>query len=117
MSNRLPANAPVAGNAPASEDLGPLAWVIGEVQKSIETASKSPRRQAREGHAGQELESGPLRMARQQLHHLGGGHGARPGDRGLLVDMRRDRLGLDADRPQGREPRRRRGGEVQTHGV
>ena len=72
MSNRLPANAPVAGNAPASEDLGPLAWVIGEVQKSIETASKSLRRQAREGHAGQELESGPLRMARQQLHQAVG---------------------------------------------
>ncbi|WP_038207864.1 Hpt domain-containing protein [Xenophilus azovorans] len=70
MSNRPSANAPVAGNAPASEDLGPLAWVIGEVQKSIETAGKSLRRQAREGAS--EQDSGPLRMARQQLHQAVG---------------------------------------------
>ena len=70
MSNRPSANAPVAGNAPASEDLGPLAWVIGEVQKSIETAGKSLRRRAREGAS--EQDSGPLRMARQQLHQAVG---------------------------------------------
>jgi len=70
VSNRPSANAPVAGNAPASEDLGPLAWVIGEVQKSIETAGKSLRRQAREGAS--EQDSGPLRMARQQLHQAVG---------------------------------------------
>ncbi|MFT4268496.1 MAG: Hpt domain-containing protein, partial [Xenophilus sp.] len=72
MSNRPPAHAPVAGNAPASEDLGPLAWVTGEVQKSIEAAGRSLRRQAREGSAWQAPESGPLRMARQQLHQAVG---------------------------------------------
>ena len=48
MSTLAPANAPVAGNAPGAEDLGPLAWVLGEIQKSLETASKSLRRFARE---------------------------------------------------------------------
>ncbi|RYF63422.1 MAG: hybrid sensor histidine kinase/response regulator, partial [Comamonadaceae bacterium] len=68
------AQAPVAGNAPASEDLGPLAWVNAEVQKSIDTAIKSLRRVAREQGTGmaQEDIAGVLRIARQQLHQAVG---------------------------------------------
>ncbi|MBS0427165.1 MAG: Hpt domain-containing protein [Proteobacteria bacterium] len=72
MSIRPPVTAPVAGNAPASEDLGPLAWVIGEIQKSLEGASKSLRRYAREHGQAPELDTGLLRMARQQLHQAVG---------------------------------------------
>ncbi len=72
MSIRPPVTAPVAGNAPASEDLGPLAWVIGEIQKSLEGASKSLRRHAREHGQVPELDTGLLRMARQQLHQAVG---------------------------------------------
>jgi chemosensory pili system protein ChpA (sensor histidine kinase/response regulator) len=53
---------------PANEDLGPLAWVLGEVQKSIDTVGKALRRFVREAGGAAELESGPLQMARQQLH-------------------------------------------------
>lgn len=72
MSIRPPVTAPVAGNAPATEDLGPLAWVIGEIQKSLEGASKSLRRHAREHGQVPELDTGLLRMARQQLHQAVG---------------------------------------------
>ncbi|MDH6591378.1 chemosensory pili system protein ChpA (sensor histidine kinase/response regulator) [Variovorax sp. TBS-050B] len=53
---------------PANEDLGPLAWVLGEIQKSIDSVGKSLRRFVRETGSAPELESGPLQMARQQLH-------------------------------------------------
>jgi chemosensory pili system protein ChpA (sensor histidine kinase/response regulator) len=53
---------------PANEDLGPLAWVLGEVQKSIDNVGKSLRRFVRETGSAAEHESGPLQMARQQLH-------------------------------------------------
>jgi chemosensory pili system protein ChpA (sensor histidine kinase/response regulator) len=72
VSIRPPVTAPVAGNAPATEDLGPLAWVIGEIQKSLEGASKSLRRYAREHGQVPELDTGLLRMARQQLHQAVG---------------------------------------------
>lgn len=67
-----PAQAPVAGNAPASEDLGPLAWVSTEIQKSTELAVKSLRRVARETALPPEESGGLLRMARQQLHQATG---------------------------------------------
>ena len=72
MSPLSPATAHVAGNAPATEDLGPLAWVLGEIQKSIDGVSKSLRRFAREPGTVPELDAGPLRLARQQLHQAVG---------------------------------------------
>ncbi|RYF34064.1 MAG: hybrid sensor histidine kinase/response regulator, partial [Comamonadaceae bacterium] len=72
MSIQSTANVPVAGNAPATEDLGPLAWVLGEIQKSIDGVGKSLRRFARESGTVPELDTGPLRMARQQLHQAVG---------------------------------------------
>lgn len=64
--------APVARNVPASEDLGPLAWVIEEIQKSIDITGKSLRRFVHESSAGPEVDTGPLRLARQQLHQAVG---------------------------------------------
>jgi len=64
-----------AGASPLSnEDLGPLAWILGEIQKSLDGVGKSLRRFARDvGSAGgQEIETLPLRMARQQLHQAVG---------------------------------------------
>lgn len=74
MSTLAIANAPVAGNAVAqgAEDLGPLAWVLGEIQKSLETCSKSLRRFAREGQGVPDADVGPLRLVRQQLHQAVG---------------------------------------------
>lgn len=68
MSIQTPATAPIAGNVPATEDLGPLAWVLGEIQKSLDGVGKSLRRFVRDVGSASELESGPLQMARQQLH-------------------------------------------------
>ncbi|MDR6886662.1 MULTISPECIES: hybrid sensor histidine kinase/response regulator [Variovorax] len=68
MSIQTPATAPLAGNVPATEDLGPLAWVLGEIQKSLDSVAKSLRRFVRDVGNSAELESGPLQMARQQLH-------------------------------------------------
>jgi chemosensory pili system protein ChpA (sensor histidine kinase/response regulator) len=67
----VPANAPNPGTSPAaSQDLGPLAWVIDEIQKTLDGAGKALRRFAREGAA--EPDTGPLRLARQQLHQTVG---------------------------------------------
>ncbi|MGJ7490058.1 Hpt domain-containing protein [Variovorax sp. ZT4R33] len=67
----VPANAPPPGHTPAtSQDLGPLAWVIDEIQKTLDGAGKALRRFAREGQA--EPDTGPLRLARQQLHQAVG---------------------------------------------
>ncbi|MET3443217.1 chemosensory pili system protein ChpA (sensor histidine kinase/response regulator) [Variovorax paradoxus] len=68
MSIQTPATTPLAGNVPATEDLGPLAWVLGEIQKSLDSVAKSLRRFVRDVGNTSELESGPLQMARQQLH-------------------------------------------------
>lgn len=72
MSTLAPATAPVAGNAQGAEDLGPLAWVLGEIQKSLETCGKSLRRFAREGNGAPDVDAGPLRLVRQQLHQAVG---------------------------------------------
>ena len=73
MSTLAPhATAPVAGNAQGAEDLGPLAWVLGEIQKSLETAAKSLRRFARENQGVVDADAGPLRLVRQQLHQVVG---------------------------------------------
>jgi chemosensory pili system protein ChpA (sensor histidine kinase/response regulator) len=57
---------------PATEDLGPLAWVLGEIQKSLDGVGKSLRRYVRDVGTAAEPESGPLQMARQQLHQAVG---------------------------------------------
>ncbi|MFL9665334.1 Hpt domain-containing protein [Variovorax sp. AB1(2024)] len=72
MSIQTPATAPLAGNVPATEDLGPLAWVLGEIQKSLDGVGKSLRRFVRDLGSPEEPESGPLQMARQQLHQAVG---------------------------------------------
>ncbi|VTU40551.1 Chemotaxis protein CheA [Variovorax sp. PBS-H4] len=72
MSIQSPATAPKAGPAPAHEDLGPLAWVLGEIQKSLDNASKTLKRFAREGGGSAEADLAPLRLARQQLHQAVG---------------------------------------------
>jgi chemosensory pili system protein ChpA (sensor histidine kinase/response regulator) len=68
VSTQTPATAPLAGNVPATEDLGPLAWVLGEIQKSLDSVAKSLRRFVHDVGNTSELESGPLQVARQQLH-------------------------------------------------
>ncbi|MDM0006940.1 Hpt domain-containing protein [Variovorax sp. J22G73] len=72
MSIQTPATAPLAGTLPATEDLGPLAWVLGEIQKSLDGVGKSLRRFVRDVGAAAEPESGPLQMARLQLHQAVG---------------------------------------------
>ena len=72
MSIQTPATAPLAGTVPATEDLGPLAWVLGEIQKSLDGVGKSLRRFVRDVGTAAEPESGPLQMARLQLHQAVG---------------------------------------------
>src|SRR3954469_5043770 len=61
----------------ATNDLGPLAWVLEELRKSLESASAALRRFVRD--AGQargsdmaSVDAGQLRIARQQLHQAVG---------------------------------------------
>ncbi|MGZ5270776.1 MAG: Hpt domain-containing protein [Ramlibacter sp.] len=61
----------------ATNDLGPLAWVLDELRKSLESASAALRRFVRD--AGQargsdmaSVDGGQLRIARQQLHQAVG---------------------------------------------
>jgi chemosensory pili system protein ChpA (sensor histidine kinase/response regulator) len=49
-----------------------LAWVLGEIQKSLDNVSKTLRRFAREAGSAPETDTTPLRMARQQLHQAVG---------------------------------------------
>lgn len=58
--------------ASAVRDLGPLAWVLDETRRSIEAASKSLKRFARETDAARGIDLGsvdasPLRMARRSF--------------------------------------------------
>ncbi|WP_431274008.1 Hpt domain-containing protein [Variovorax ureilyticus] len=74
MSMQSPA-AHIAGNAPATEDLGPLAWVLGEIQKSLDAVGKTLRRFSRDAASalpGSEIDTLPVRQARQQLHQAVG---------------------------------------------
>jgi len=66
------ASAAGAATATAAEDLGPLAWVLSEVQKSLDGAGKLLRRFARETGNVPEIDGGALRMARAQLHQAVG---------------------------------------------
>ena len=76
MSTPPPASAPaaasVADSATAPEDLGPLAWVLAEIQKSLDGAGKLLRRFARETGNVPEIDGGSLRLARAQLHQAVG---------------------------------------------
>ena len=64
-------------NADSQRDLGPLAWVLDELRKSLEGATRALRRFVREAEQarGTDLESldtSQLRSARQQLHQAVG---------------------------------------------
>ena len=62
---------------PVDSDLGPLAWVLDELRKSLEGATKAIRRFVRDadkarGTGLESLDTGQLRIARQQLHQAVG---------------------------------------------
>lgn len=62
---------------PGELDLGPLAWVIDELRKSLGAAVKAMRRFVRDADAARAaeidaLDASPLRIARQQLHQACG---------------------------------------------
>ena len=61
----------------ATNDLGPLAWVLDELRKSLESASAALRRFVRDtslarGSDMASVDGGHLRIARQQLHQAVG---------------------------------------------
>ncbi|MDH0420217.1 MULTISPECIES: Hpt domain-containing protein [Delftia] len=63
--------------AHTEQDLGPLAWVLDELRKSLEGASKAVARFVRDADAArasdlEELDTSALRIARQQLHQACG---------------------------------------------
>ena len=71
-----------AGSAPsdsglAAQDLGPLAWVLDELRKSLDSATKSLKRFVREADPARSInvatiDTAPLRMARQHIHQAVG---------------------------------------------
>ncbi|MDZ4144240.1 MAG: Hpt domain-containing protein [Burkholderiales bacterium] len=68
-----PAASGVIDHPLAMSDLGPLAWVLEELRKSLDNAAKSLRRFAREadparGANAAGVDTNPLRMARQYIH-------------------------------------------------
>ena len=65
------------GAAAQAADLGPLAWVLEETRRSIETASKKTISFARDAKASlgvdmSSVDASQLRLARQQLHQAVG---------------------------------------------
>ncbi len=76
MQNLDTVNAATATNVNAN-DLGPLAWVLDELRKSLDSATKALRRYVRDAELarGSDLaavDSGQLRISRQQLHQAVG---------------------------------------------
>ncbi|WP_294258554.1 Hpt domain-containing protein [uncultured Comamonas sp.] len=70
-------DSPIRAALSAEQDLGPLAWVLDEVRKSLEAASKAVNRFMRDADAArlsdlEELDTSALRIARQQLHQACG---------------------------------------------
>jgi chemosensory pili system protein ChpA (sensor histidine kinase/response regulator) len=66
-----------AESDPALSDLGPLAWVLDELRKSLDGATKAMHRFVRDaalarGSNLSELDTSHLRVARQQLHQAVG---------------------------------------------
>ncbi|MGD9772694.1 Hpt domain-containing protein [Diaphorobacter sp.] len=77
MSSIDAAGATGAHLARGEQDLGPLAWVLDELRKSLDGAVKAMRRFVRDAEIAREsdlasLDAGPLRIARQQLHQASG---------------------------------------------
>ncbi|MFN3377016.1 MAG: hybrid sensor histidine kinase/response regulator, partial [Burkholderiaceae bacterium] len=77
MSSTDVNNAPPADWSQGEQDLGPLAWVLDELRKSLDSAVKALRRFVRDAEIAREsdiasLDAGPLRIARQQLHQASG---------------------------------------------
>ncbi|MEO6625683.1 MAG: Hpt domain-containing protein, partial [Burkholderiaceae bacterium] len=61
----------------ATDDLGPLAWVLEELRKSLDGATKALRRFVRDAELARgsdlaEVDASQLRIARQQLHQAVG---------------------------------------------
>ncbi|MBV8618102.1 MAG: Hpt domain-containing protein [Curvibacter sp.] len=74
---RLTESAAAAGPDTADKDLGPLAWVLDELRKSLDGSIKALRRFVREAEQalGDELATldvTALRLARQQMHQATG---------------------------------------------
>ena len=70
------ANPPVESEL-AVNDLGPLAWVLDELRKSLDGATKALRRFVRDAEMARgsdlaEIDASQLRIARQQLHQAVG---------------------------------------------
>jgi chemosensory pili system protein ChpA (sensor histidine kinase/response regulator) len=66
-----------AVSAAGVADLGPLAWVLDELRKSLEVANKSLKRYVREAEAARgtdlaSVDASQLRMARQHMHQAVG---------------------------------------------
>ena len=67
----------VADKDTQAQDLGPLAWVLEELRKSLDGATKAIRRFVRDAELArgsdlESLDSSQLRIARQQLHQAVG---------------------------------------------
>jgi len=77
MSSTDAVNAPNAEGGPGEQDLGPLAWVLEELRKSLDGAVKALRRFVHDADLAREsdlatLDVATLRIARQQLHQASG---------------------------------------------
>ena len=76
MQSKVP-NSTAAESDLAVNDLGPLAWVLDELRKSLEGAAKALKRFVRDAEAARgsdlaALDASQLRIARQQLHQAVG---------------------------------------------
>ncbi|MEO8118401.1 MAG: Hpt domain-containing protein, partial [Rhodoferax sp.] len=72
-----PNAAPTGDNELTTHDLGPLAWVLDELRKSLDGATKALRRFVRDAELARgsdlaALDASQLRIARQQLHQAVG---------------------------------------------
>lgn len=78
MDNQMQTNMTAPGELEmTSTDLGPLAWVLDELRKSLDGATKALRRFVRDAELARgsdlaELDASQLRIARQQLHQAVG---------------------------------------------
>ena len=73
----MPTTTPAAPGDPVLNDLGPLAWVLDELRKSLDGATKAMQRFVRDaelarGSGLSELDASHLRVVRQQLHQAVG---------------------------------------------
>lgn len=73
----MPFNETSVDQDPSAHDLGPLAWVLDELRKSLDGANKALRRFVRDadlalGSDLAALDTSHLRIARQQLHQAEG---------------------------------------------